>query len=163
MATRELNSQGSVQHYGPREVNDGLGDVISTYGFVRQVELRHDFNQVEAGLPVLNANVDAGTITIPANSIIVRAYYYVETAYVGATATLQLGVQTTAGGTVDADGIDTIAVAALTANAWIVNDGALVGATVGTADVQISIDSAVAAFTAGAGRLVVEYIPTYGN
>jgi len=160
---REQASIGAAQHFGPREANEGLDNSVSTYGVVQQRELYFDFAQANAGLPTENADTDAATLLIPANSIIVRSYLSVGTAWLSAgAATLELGVQGTDGSTVDADGIDTIAKAALTVNAWIVNDGALIGATVGTADVQISIDDAIAVFTAGTGRLVVEYIEQVG-
>lgn len=157
--SREQSTQNSAQHYGPRETNTGLDNSVSTYGIESQRELYFDFEQANAGLPTLNADTDAGVLIIPANSLITRAYLEVSTAFTsGGAATLELGVQTTAGGVVDADGLDTLAVAALTVTSWHVLDGALVGATVGTADVQISIDDAIAVFTAGVGRLVVEYI-----
>ena len=161
--SRSQASIGAAQYYGPKEVNEGLDNSVSTYGIVSQRELYFDFTQANAGLPTEDADTDAATLIIPANSIITRAYLSVGTAFTSAgSATLQLGVQTVAGGTVDADGIDTIAVAALTVNSWTACDGALVGATVGTADVQISIDDAVAVFTAGTGRLIVEYIEQFG-
>lgn len=162
--SREQSSIGSAQHYGPRAANTGLDNSVSTYGLVQQRELYFDYEQANAGLPTTDADTDAATLVIPANSFIKSAYLEVSTAFTsGGSATLELGVQGTDGSTVDADGIDTIAVAALTVGSWTVCDGALVGATVGTADVQLSIDDAVAVFTAGVGRLVVEYIlPTAG-
>jgi hypothetical protein len=118
-----------------------------------------DFEEVNAGLPTVNADVDAGVLVIPANAFVVRAYLEVGEAFTsGGSATLELGVEGVDGSTVDADGLDTIAVAALTAGSWAVLAGAIVGATVGTADVQISVDDATATFTAGKGRLIVEYI-----
>lgn len=156
---REQASIGAAQHFGPRETNTGLDNSVSTMGLILQRELYFDFEQANAGLPTTDADTDAGTLVIPANSIVVRAYLEVSTAFTsGGSATLELGVQGVDGSTVDADGLDTLAVAALTALSWHVLDGAIVGATVGTADVQISIDDAVAVFTAGVGRLVVEYI-----
>lgn len=161
--SREQSSQGSAQHYGPREANIGLDNSVSTFGVVQQRELFFDFAQANAGLPTTDADEDAATLLIPANAFIKAAYLSVGTAFTsGGSATLELGVQTVAGGTVDADGFDTIAVAALTIGSWTVLDGALIGDTVGTVDVQISIDDAVAAFTAGTGRLVVEYIEQTG-
>ena len=164
MTDRVQSSIGAAQHYGPRDTNDGLPDVVSTMGIVRQAEVYFDFAQANAGLPVENANVDSGVLVIPAFSLIKNAYLEVSTAFTsGGSATLELGFQETDGSVIDADGIDTIAVAALTVGTWIVNDGALVGAVVGALDAQISIDDATAVFTAGIGRLVIEYIlPTAG-
>ena len=164
---REQSSGGSAQHYGPRKANTGLDNSVSTYGVVSQRELYHDYEQANAGLPTTNAEDDAGVLVIPANSLIVAAYYQVSgTAYTsGGAALLEIGVQGADGSTVDSDGLDTLAVAALTANSCHVLDGALIGATVGTADVQISlyVDDAIAVFTAGKGRLIVEYIAPYAS
>ena len=159
--SRVQSSIGAAQNYGPRTTNEGLDNTVHKSGIKREVELFVNYTQANAGLPTSNANVDAAVLTIPANSFITAAYFDVGTAFTsGGSATLQLGVETVAGVAVDADGIDTIAVAALSANSWTVCDGALVGATVGTAAVQISVDDATAVFTAGTGRLVVEYIET---
>lgn len=160
--SREQSTIGAAQFFGPRTTNEGLPDEVLKSGAVREIEVYFDFAQTNAGLPTTNADTDAGTLVIPANSLIVASYLHVGTAFTsGGSATLELGLQNTAGTAIDADGLDTIAVAALTANSWTVNDGALVGATVGTADAQISIDDAVAVFTAGTARLVVRYIEPF--
>lgn len=160
---REQNSQGSAQYYGPRVTNEGLDNSVSTYGIISQRELYFDFEQANAGLPTTDADEDSATLRIPANSLFTRAYLSVGTAFTsGGSATLEIGGQDVDGSTDDADGFDTIAVAALTANSWHVLDGAYIGATSGVEDLQISIDDAVAVFTAGTGRLVVEYIVQYG-
>jgi len=99
---------------------------------------------------------------IPAGSYITSASLVVTTAFAsGGSATLSIGAYQQDGTTVDADGIDaTIALAALAANKAVACDGALVGgtATVGAADVYIKPDYGTAAFTAGAAKLVIEYI-----
>ena len=62
---------------------------------------------------------------------------------------------------IDADGIDqTVATAALAANKAVVCNGALVGGadTVGAANAYMSLVYGTAAFTAGAAKLVIEYI-----
>ncbi len=156
--TRVQSSQGSAQHYGPREANTGLPDSVSTFGVTKEVEIFFDFEQTNAGLPTENADVDAAVKLIPANSFIKAAWLEVDTAFTsGGAATLELGFQQADGTVIDADGIDTIAVAALTAGSWTVNDGALVGTAIGANAAQISIDDATAVFTAGSGRLIVEY------
>ena len=161
--SRVQSSQGTAQHYGPRESNEGLDNSVSTYGIVQQRELYFDFEQANAGIPVANADDDAGTLVIPANSIITAAYLSVGTAWASVgSATLSLGVEDTDGSTNSAVGLDTLAKAALLVNTWHVLDGALVGATTGTVDVQISIDDATAVFTTGTGRLIVEYVTQVG-
>lgn len=156
---REQASVGAAQYFGPRVTNEGLPDTVSTYGIVKQLEVFFDFAEANAGLPTEDADTDAGTLTLPANSFIKNAYLEVGTAFTsGGSATLELGTQEVDGSVIDADGLDTLAVAALTIGSWHVLDGALVGATVGTLESQISIDDATAVFTAGTGRLIVEYI-----
>lgn len=98
---------------------------------------------------------------LPAGAYIRSASLLVETAFTsGGSATLTLGTQTAAGSAIDADGIDaTIAVAALGANAAVACDGAQVGGTVVmSADAYLSINYGTAAFTAGKGKLVIEYV-----
>jgi len=157
--SREQSSIGASQHYGPRVTNEGLDNSVSTYGVFNQRELRFDYSQVNAGLPTVNADTDSAVLLIPANSLITRAYIEVGTAFTsGGSATLEVGVQQSDGTVVDADGIDSVAVAALTAGSYTVADGAIVGASVGANDVQLSIDYGTAVFTAGTGRLIVEYV-----
>jgi hypothetical protein len=99
---------------------------------------------------------------IPAGSYITKASLVVTTAWTsGGSGTLGIGLQNSAGSAIDADGIDAaIAKTALAVNTAVACDGALVGgtATVGAADAYISLVYATAAFTAGAGKLVIEYI-----
>lgn len=160
---REQASIGAAQHYGPREANTGLDNQVSTYGLTRQRELYFDYEQAQAGLPTTDADTDAGTLIIPANSLIKKVYLEVSTAFASgtpATDTVLFGLQQTDGTVIDADGL----IATGSSNpadltvGWIEGDGALVGASVGTADAQISIDVGVGTLTAGVGRLVVEYI-----
>jgi hypothetical protein len=100
---------------------------------------------------------------IPAGSYITAASLIVTTAFTSAgSATLTIGAYQQDGTTVDADGIDaTVALTALNATTKAVAcDGALVGgaANVGANDVYIKSIYATAAFTAGAAKLVIEYI-----
>jgi hypothetical protein len=99
---------------------------------------------------------------IPAGSYITGASLVVTTAFTsGGSATLNIGLYNAAGTAIDADGIDaTVAVADLAANKAVACNGALVGgtATVGAADAYVSWDYDTAAFTAGAAKLVIEYI-----
>ena len=99
---------------------------------------------------------------LPANSYITKATMLVNTAFVGATGTLNIGLVTVTGGTIDLDGIDAaIAVTAIDAIGDVVAcNGALVAGVlgVGTADAYVSFDWDTAAFTAGAATLVIEYL-----
>lgn len=159
MTNRVQASIGAAQHYGPRVANDGLDNSVHKSGIVQERELFFDFEQANAGLPTTDADEDAGTLVIPSGSLIVAAYLDVGTAWLsGGAATLELGVEDVDGSAGDPDGFDTLAKAVLTLNAFLVLDGALIGAVVGSEDKQISIDDATAVFTAGTGRLVVRYI-----
>ena len=99
---------------------------------------------------------------IPAGAYITKASLVVTTAFTsGGSATLGIGLQQADGTIIDADGIDAaVAVADLAANKAVVCNGALVGgtATVGAANAYMSLVYATAAFTAGAAKLVIEYI-----
>ena len=173
--SRVQSSIGAAQHYGPRETNTGLDNSVSTMGLTKQRELYVDWEQANAGLPTSNADDDAAVLVVPAGSIIKNCYFEVETAWTSAgLATLELDWQQTDGTNIGtgALGIDTIAKATLVAGALIHCDGALSGNATGTAqaiqvsktlDAQIAIDDKTAAFTAGTGRLIVEYMEPYAK
>lgn len=99
---------------------------------------------------------------IPAGAYITKASLIVTTAFAGSSAALNIGLQTAAGAAIDADGIDAaIAVTAIDAIGDVVacNGAAVAGVvTVGTAPAYVSLDYDTAAFTAGAAKLVIEYI-----
>lgn len=98
---------------------------------------------------------------IPAGSFITGAWVIVETAFTsGGAATLTIGTQNAAGTAIDADGIDAaVALAALAADTGVVCDGAQVaGTALVTADAYLSFNYGTAAYTAGAAKVVVEYI-----
>ena len=100
---------------------------------------------------------------IPAGSVIVGATLYMTAAATsGGAATLTIGTYNSAGTAIDADGIDaTVAVTAIDAIADVVRcDGAQVTGVLGylTADAYVGAIYGTAAFTAGVGKLVIEYI-----
>jgi len=99
---------------------------------------------------------------IPAGSYIRSAVFNPTTSWAAAgAATLTIGLGTRAGVVIDADGIDaTIAKTALASTAVVDCDGALVGGTlpVGTSDACVYFTTATGPWTAGAGRLTIEYI-----
>ncbi len=100
---------------------------------------------------------------VPANALIVSSHFIVETAFTsGGSATLSIGLYNAAGTTIDADGVDaSIPMSAInTIGLAVVNDGVLVDgtATVGAANAYVGFDYNSAAYTAGSGKLVIEYI-----
>lgn len=110
-----------------------------------------------------STNIDPLDPVIPANSLIINADLIMTTAATsGGSATLTIGTYLANGTAVDADGIDaTIALTAMDAIGEVVQcDGAQVNGTVtvGTAACYIGLIYGTAVFTAGAGKLVIQYI-----
>ena len=103
--------------------------------------------------------VQANDAYIPAGSYIKSATLVVTTAAAGGTS-INFGLANAAGSAIDADGIDAaVATAALAANKAVVCDGALVAGAdgVGAADAYVTTAN-TGTFTAGAAKLVIEYI-----
>lgn len=165
MTTRELNSLGTVNHYGKRDTNDGLPAGVATYGVEKQIQMSFDFTQLNLGKII--GTSDAANLVIPANSVITDAWLEVIVAFASGT-DITIGLDkwnnTTA---IDANGIFTStagAVAKLVVNAWIKGDGDL--AVPGSAgdNVGIGVDNAVitidanGTFTTGEARLILKYI-----
>lgn len=156
---REQSTIGSFQNYGPREPNVGVPNEISKSGLIREEEIYFTFTHANDGLPSFNAAVDAAVSQIPANSFIKEGLLHVTTAFASTgSATLELGFESLTAGTVDANGLDSIAVSLLSDESWHVFDGADIAAAI-SVDAQVSIDNATATFTAGAGRVILRYIP----
>lgn len=110
-----------------------------------------------------SSNIDPLDPVIPANSLIINADLIMTTAATsGGSATLSIGTYLASGTAVAATGIDaTIALTAMDAIGEVVQcDGTQVNGTVtiGTAPVYIGLIYGTAAFTAGAGKLVIQYI-----
>lgn len=108
------------------------------------------------------SDIDVMDPVIPAGAYITAAWIISETTFTsGGSATLTVGLYNAAGTAIDADGIDaTVAIAALTADDVVVCDGALAGGvlTVGGADAYVGAIYGTAAYTAGAAKVVIEYI-----
>lgn len=143
---------GVRNFYGPRDSEDKLPALIKTEGYTKQMVV--DFNYDD--LPTYSAD-GAMVLEIPADSLIVSSKLHVKTAAAGGTS-YNIGLYESDSTVIDADGLDAaVATAALTEDAWIVNDGALVGATIGAAAGQVVV-AATGTFTAGSYRLIIEYI-----
>jgi len=95
---------------------------------------------------------------IPAGAIIRDALFVVDTAFTsGGSAVLDLGIKQADGTNVDDDGIDAaIAVASLTVRSGHESDGALIGTKMQYDSYPMATYD-TAAFTAGAGRLIIKY------
>lgn len=109
------------------------------------------------------AAIDPLEAFIPAGSIILNATLHIETAATSAgSATLTIGTYDSAGTAIDADGIDAaIALTAIDAANDIVRcDGAQASGVGGyvAAKAYVKAIYATAAFTAGAGKVYIEYV-----
>ena len=108
------------------------------------------------------AEIGAGDAFIPANSYIKSAIFVVDSAFTSdGAATLDIGTYTKAGVDVQTTGIDAaIALTAIdAAGDVVVNDGSQVAPDNVTAfDMYLGMKYNAAAFTGGAGKLVVEYL-----
>lgn len=153
--TNEINSDGLYVQYGNQEVANATGTSVAN---TKQFKVK-----INDATDIGSADVDPrpDEAFIPSGSYITKAYLLVDDAFTsGGSATLDVGLQEADGTVIDADGLDAaVAVAALAADRAVAMDGALVeGTTRLTADAYISLKRNVAAFTAGAATLVVEYI-----
>ena len=108
------------------------------------------------------ANIDPNDPVIPAGSVILSATWVTTTEVTsGGAATLTIGTYNAAGTAIDADGIDaTVALSAINSVGETVRcDGAhLTTAGYVSANAYIGLIYADAAYTAGAGKLIIEYV-----
>lgn len=151
------NSDGlEVRFKNPEAGPTGAG--LEACGPLKSIAVDFDF------ATAITAAADGHEAFIPAGSYIVNAYLIVTTAATSSgTATLTIGLAQKDGTVIDADGIDaTIALAALGAAKVVRCDGALSGGTasVGSANAYVYTTPTTAgdAFTAGRGKLVIQYI-----
>ena len=122
-----------------------------------------DITAANTGSSFGASNIDPLAPQLPAGSIIVNADLVVTTPFTsGGSATLTIGTYNAAGSAIDADGIDNaIALTAIDADGDVVQcDGAQVSGlvTVGGAAAYVGWNYGTAAFTAGAAKLIIEYI-----
>jgi len=148
------NDDGMLVQFGNQDTADqGLTSAVT-----RRVIVDITGTDVASSAPVPGAYDPS----IPAGAYITKAYIISETTFTsGGAATLTVGLQESDGTAIDADGIDAaIAIAALTAGDVVLCDGALAGGvlTVGSEDAYVSMLYGTAAYTAGAAKLVIEYI-----
>ena len=152
------NSDGlEVRFNGPEAGDTGAG--VSTLGAVKNIVLDFDF------AAAITAAADGHEAFIPAGSYIKSATLIVTTAATSAgTATLSIGLAQKDGTAINSTGIDdTIALTALDAVTEVVKcDGTLAGGTasIGANNgyVYTTPTTGADAFTAGRGKLVIEYI-----
>lgn len=155
----ELDSKRSVfNHYGPRVTNQKFGGQENSATVIRRAQWDFDYND----LPTYGAsNLQ---FVLPANCTIVSARLIVDTAFTSTSTTtdLEIGLYTSAGVAIDADGLLTAvnaesAVIAV-AGAVVTGTGALVGKTIGATAGELVVAATVADLLTGAARLIVEYV-----
>jgi hypothetical protein len=153
------SKRGVAQHYGVRTTNGKFGGQQSTKnGIVKSAVWDFDYND----LPNYGSN--GLQFSLPANATIVSAKLYVDVAFTSTSTTtdLDVGLYQAGGTVIDADGLITVAEATQTAIGTagnvITGAGALIGKTIGANAGELVVTPSVADLTAGAGRIVVEYV-----
>jgi len=155
------NEDGLDIHFGTdRAAVNKTGN--TSEGIVKTLIVDVDWTDITAAASHI-ANQSTRDAFIPAGAYIKAATFSVSEAWTSAGAgTLTIGVCQSDQTVIDADGIDaTVAVTAIDAvGDQVLCDGALVGGlvSVGTADSYVYFTTGTAAWTAGTGRLVIEYI-----
>ena len=155
--TKEI-IQGSVNHFGPRKVETDTAADPASEGLIRTL-VQPLVSVASVASLIVAADSDDTVNKIPANSLIKRAYLYVEDAFEATTA-----VSITVGVTGNADALILAAgkgaKAQLTDLSWNEADGDGIGIEVGTSDVAIiAAWNAADAISVGTAVIVVEYIP----
>jgi hypothetical protein len=151
--------RGVAQHYGVRTTNGKFGGQQSTKnGVVKSAVWDFDYND----LPNYGSN--GLQFVLPANATIVSAKLYVDVAFTSTSTTtdLNIGLYTSAGVAIDADGLIAAAEATQTAIGTagnvVTGAGALVGKTIGTTAGELVVAPSVDDLLTGAGRIVVEWV-----
>lgn len=149
------NSDGLYIKFGDDEAKHALGGAVKTFQGVTTLEFIINASDFAA---VGSNTILSDGLFIPSNAFIVSSNFYVETAFTGATATVDFGlVRKNRTTEIDFDGFDaTIAVASLTAKASINGDGALIGTRLSQAAL-VTARNNTADLTAGKGVLTITY------
>ena len=151
---------------------------LNSFGALKEIEIDVDLKLLPAGVVNFTADLNNdgtrdgfynGDVSLPANSSIISAYYVSGETAVGGTS-LAVGLYQVNGTAISATGILTAA-AGVTANMAVgkrINgDGALVATAAGTNGVGATRAyigmTATGTFTAGKGRLVIQYIDAQPN
>lgn len=147
---------GVTNHFGRRDVETKRPLTIPSAGRIRELVVPVIYSDLLDGTTSSKQPMEA---FIPAYSQIVAARLYVDTAFLSGTS-LEIGTYLAAGTAIDANGLfntTELATANLTTKTWLTGSaGAQLGASVGAADAYLGIVAA-GTFTAGQGKLIVEY------
>jgi ketosteroid isomerase-like protein len=148
------NADGLYIKYGDDESKQALGGHVTQDGGVHTLE----FVITAADFNALTNTILGDAVYIPSNALIISSNFLVETAFAGATATVDFGlVRKNRTTEIDFDGLDAaIAVASLTARASIAGDGALIGTRL-SQPALVTARNNTADLTAGRGVLTITY------
>lgn len=150
--------RGVLNHYGVRTTDGRYGAQQNSDGVIKSAIWDFTFNT----LPT--AGTSNLQYVIPANATIVSARLIVDTPFSSTSTTtdLTVGLQTSAGVEIDNDGLITAANATQTTIAVdggvVTGSGALVGKGIGATAGELVVAGSDTDLTAGAGRVIVEYI-----
>lgn len=152
---------------------------LNTLGLIKQIVYDYDLSRITAGTVAYTDDLnndgtrdgfDLGDIYLPANSSVLRCTLVVKVAAAGGTS-ITMGTYAKTGAAIVATGLITATEGVIanldTVGARTYGAGALVATTaetggVGTADAFIAM-AAVGTFTAGTGRVLIEYIDVLGD
>jgi|TARA_R110000787_G_scaffold231889_1_gene339221 hypothetical protein len=149
------SKRGVANHYGVRGTDNQYGGQDNSVGKVKEASWTFDWDK----LPTYTAsNLEQ---VLPANCTVLSAHLRVLTAgAAGSSTAMTVGLTTTAGVSVDPDGLAAAAqldnTAVTTKGTRTAGAGALIGKTIGTAACEVVVAMSVA-LTAGRFELVVKY------
>lgn len=151
--------RGVANHYGVRTTTGQYGGQEGTkLGVIKSAVWDFAYNTLPA------AGTNNLQYVIPANATIVSARLVVDTAFTSTSTTtdLNIGLYTSAGVAIDADGLisptDATQTAIGTAGNVVTGTGALVGKTIGADAGELVVAGTVNDLLTGTGRIIVEYI-----
>lgn len=148
---------GVAKNYGPRTTNGKFGAEADD-DLIKWAVWDFDYND----LPTYGSN--GLQFSIPAKASIISARLIVDVAFTSTSGTtdLDVGLYTSAGVAIDADGLITVAEATQTAIGTegnvITGAGALIGKSIGASAGELKVTPSVADLTAGAGRILVQFV-----
>jgi len=161
MGTTWTNDDGLVVQFGTRTSEDKRGGVVSTAGNVEEMVVDFAYDDLPDG------STDGSYTTIPSGAMILDAYFEVTAAFVGGTS-YDIDLVDTAGSAIGS-GEDKLFDALVTAdinaigerNSARTHGGTNSGNALDTelASAGMLKAAATGTFTAGAGRMVIRYIP----
>ncbi len=156
------NPDGLRVYFGKRWAENNIAATEQPANGLKTIEVYVRGEDIPASVAdAATLAADPRSVAIPAGSVIKSATFIVSETFTGSSSTLDIGLTSLAGVVSDMNGIDAaIALSALDASDLVKCDGALVFPTASAplaSAQQVVFGYGTAAFTAGSGRLVLEY------